>query len=306
MNDPTTRPVWRYYDQATLDREYDPGTGVLDRAETAQRRQALSDAARSSLTARLDVSYGPTEPERLDVFLPTVAAGAAGSGGAGAPVFLFLHGGYWKALDARDSAYVAPALVAAGWCVVVVNYALAPAVTLEEIVRQCRAALAWTWRNAADFGGDPARIHVAGNSAGGHLGAMLLAPGWQEGMGLPSDVAWGATLLSGLYDLYPVRLSPPAGDGLGLDASETARRLSPIHALPAGRVRLLFSYAPNETAEFRTQTERYMAACAAAGHDVCFVPAPGTTHFSIPIEFGRPDSPLFHAVVALADPDPSD
>ncbi len=284
-------PIYRYMDRPALDAAYDPTLGVDSRAAAAERRRALSTHARGTLPARLDVPYGSTEPERLDVFLPASAASRS------APVFLFIHGGYWRALDARDSGYVAPALLAAGWCVVVVNYALAPAVTLAEIVRQCRAALAWTWHNAPGFGGDPARIHVAGNSAGGHLGAMLLAAGWQAAFGLPADVAPAGTLLSGLYDLEPVRLGA-AGDGLGIADPEEARRLSPLANLPPPGCRITFSYGPGETSEFVGQTERYMAACAAVGCHVRFVPAPGTTHFDIPLAFGDPHSPLFRSVTA--------
>ncbi len=118
---------------------------------------ARSAAFTARIACELDLAYGPRDEEILDLYKP------AESGG---PVLIFIHGGYWRALDKQPYAFSTEPLVAAGALVASVNYTLCPAVTLDEVVRQCRAACAWVWRNAAAHGGDPARIHVAGHSAG--------------------------------------------------------------------------------------------------------------------------------------------
>jgi arylformamidase len=135
--------------------------------------------------------------------------------------------------------------------VVVTNYALCPGASIEEIVRQQRAALAWTWRHAAEHGGDPARIVVAGHSAGGHLAAMMLATDWPAvAPDLPADLLQGALSLSGVFELEPLRHALLAPD-LHLDAGRRAR-LSPI-ALPAPKRPLFALVGGDESEEFVRQ-----------------------------------------------------
>ena len=184
-----------------------------------------SARTRERLESTLDVAYGSDATERLDVFHPTRS---------GAPVFVYVHGGYWRALDKRDQSFVAQALVHAGAMVVVPNYALCPAVTIEHIALQMVQALAWVYRHAAEYGGDPARIVVGGHSAGGHLAAMLLACDWRSvGADLPPDLVKGALAISGLYELEPLRHTPFLAPDLRLTA-QSARRLSPA-LMPAPR-----------------------------------------------------------------------
>jgi arylformamidase len=242
---------------------------------------------RARLPCQLSVSYGASELERLDIF-PAATKGPA-------PIFVFLHGGYWRLLDSADSCFMAECLTKAGACVVAVNYALAPFVTLAEIVRQCRAAVAWVHAHAGEFGGDAARIHVAGSSAGGHLAAMMLSPGWEADFGVPDNLVAGATLLSGLYDLEPVRLGHP-NEWLKLSAADVAA-LSPLLHLPERAVPLVVSYAPSETDEFKRQSEVCMAAAMARDCPVRFVPMPGTSHYDIVFGLAKRESPLAHAVI---------
>ena len=142
----------------STDAEYDVERSVSDFMHYARQYADGSAAARGTLEARLGVRYGPTVDEYLDIF-PASRPGA--------PILVFLHGGYWRILSARDFSFVASGPVAAGVTVAVVNYALCPAVTLDEIVRQTRAVIVWLWRHAREHSGDPENIHVCGHSAGG-------------------------------------------------------------------------------------------------------------------------------------------
>jgi arylformamidase len=279
--------VYRYYDQAELERQLNARATVPDIAPILARYASESARMRAGLACRLGISYGASEPERLDIF--PAATREPG------PIFVFLHGGYWRLLDSADSCFMAECLTRAGACVVAVNYALAPYVTLAEIVRQCRAAVAWLHPHAREFGGDPTHIHVGGSSAGAHLAAMMLTPGWEADFGVPDNLVAGATLLSGLYDLEPVRLGHP-NEWLKLGAADVAV-LSPLLHLPERAVPLVVSYAPSETDEFKRQSEAYMAAVMARGCPVRFVPMPATSHYDIVFGLAERESPLAHAVI---------
>jgi arylformamidase len=278
--------VYRYYDQAELERQLNARATVPDITPILARYASESARVRASLPC-LAVSYGASEPERLDIF-PAAISGPS-------PIFIFIHGGYWRLLDSSDSHFMAEHLTRVGACVVAVNYALAPVVTLAEITRQCRAAVAWVHTHAREFGGDPARIHVCGSSAGGHLAAMMLAPGWEADFGVPGNLVAGATLLSGLFDLEPVRLGHP-NEWLKLNKTDVAE-LSPLLHMPERAVPLIVSYAPSETDEFKRQSETYMAAAMARGCPVRFVAMPGTNHYDIVFALANRGSPLASAIL---------
>ncbi len=278
--------VYRYWDQAELNRQMSARGTVPDIAPMMGDYARHSAAMRAALPCALNVPYGPTPAERLDYFPAT---------GPGEPIFVFIHGGYWRLLDAADSTFMAQTFVEAGAAVVALNYALAPGASLDEITRQCRAGLAWVYQNAARLNGDPARIHVSGSSAGGHLGGMMLAGGWAADYGLPEGFVQSASLLSGLFDLEPVRLSN-CNEWLNLDAAAAARQSPQLHP-PARPLPLLIAYAPNETEGFKQQSECYAAACRAIGCDVEIVIEPGTNHFDLPLRFMDREAALTRAAL---------
>jgi arylformamidase len=190
-----------------------------------------------------DLAYGADASERLDVH-PALRPGA--------PVLVYIHGGYWRALDKRDQSFVAPPFVDAGAMVVLANYALCPAVGIEHIVLQLVQALGWVYRHAAEHGGDPERIVVAGHSAGGHLATMLLACDWRAvASDLPADLVKSALAISGLYELEPLRHAPFLAPDIRLDAA-SALRLSPA-ALPPPRGSLATVVGGDESEEFQRQ-----------------------------------------------------
>ena len=237
--------LYRGYDRAGLDAQYDNRAKVPGFEKYNARRATLSDEARGAYDCRLDVAYGPSEAERLDVF----------PAGRQAPVQVFFHGGYWMRHDKRDYDFIAGAFVPAGAAFVNVGYGLVPSVSLDELVRQCRAALAWVWRNADSFGADRTRIFASGNSAGGHLAAMMAATDWPAfEADLPADLITGTCAISGIYDLEPIRLCF-LNDTLGVGPGEVAR-LSPIALEPRGAGPTLLAVGDQEGPEFVRQAER--------------------------------------------------
>lgn len=195
------------FDPAWLERMYNHRAQVPDYGQYLQRWIAASALERQALAGAIDVAYGPGPGEHLDIF--------SASRNARAPVLVFVHGGGWSGGDKSDYSFVAAPFVRAGFCVVLPNYGLCPgvlgrAVTVGQIARQVEAALAWVWRHIAAYGGDPARITVAGHGAGGHLAALSLTSVWplMAGGDLPEGVVRNALSISGLHDLTPLMHTP--------------------------------------------------------------------------------------------------
>ena len=275
-------PVW-------LDSMYNNRSLVPDYATYFERWVQTSKAVRSNQPCTLDVSYGSSAGEKLDIF-PVYAKNA--------PVVVFIHGGYWRSLDKSDHSFVAPAFTAQGACVVVVNYDLCPAVTIPEITMQMVQALAWTYRNIAQHGGNPNRITVIGHSAGGHLAAMMLACLWKAyATDLPVDLVKNALSISGLYDLEPLRHAPNVKDSLKLTPAQV-RKASPA-LLPAPRKGTLYTLAGGvESAEFLRHNQLIEQAWGKKTVPVCKA-LPGLNHFSVLDALVQPSHVLHQRALKL-------
>lgn len=276
-----------------LEAQYNNRARVTDHADVMRRWADASTLVRSRSTdARIGVAYGPTAAERLDVF-----PAAAGAGGP-APVLVFIHGGYWRALDKSDCSFVAPAFNAAGAAVVVPNYALCPAVTIEDIALQAASAVAWTWRHAAEFGADPARIALAGHSAGGHLAAMLLCCRWREfADDLPAQPLQGALAVSGLYDLEPLRHTPFLQADLLLTPASVAR-LSPAFFPRPKATRLFAAVGLDESDEFLRQNRLIRDVWGPTAVPVCET-VPQANHFTVLNQLADPGARLHKLALRL-------
>lgn len=280
--------LYRGMNRDALDLQYNARATVPDIQPFLDRYESLSAEMRRTLPCHLDVAYGTSDAEAMDIF-PV---------GQDAPVLVYIHGGYWRLLSKDESSFMAGAFTKAGVAVAALDYALAPAVTLDEIVRQVRAALAFLWANGPEFGIDPNRLFVAGSSAGGHLVGMAVAGDWQDDFGLPPDVVKGGLALSGLYDVEPLRLCH-VNEWLGLDEA-AAQRLSPIRLLPEkDGPPLIVSWGGSETAEFKRQSRNFAAAWEAKGFPVTCFEETDRNHFDIVLDLADPASRLASKTVAL-------
>jgi len=282
--------VYRDFDQDTLEKEYNARDTVSAAEFEAVIARYAEDSARAreALDCRTDLRYGRSSDEVLDLF----------PAGHGAPLFVWVHGGYWRMLSQKESAFMAPCFGSRGAAVAAVNYALAPAASLDEIVAQCRRSIAWLHGHAADYGIDRDRIFIGGSSAGGHLVGMLIAAGWHGAFGVPENVVKGCLALSGLYDLEPLLHCLP-NSWLHLDEA-AAHRNSPIRWIPErGGCPLVVSYGGNETAEFKRQTDDFADAWAARGFPVTRVPMDETNHFDIVLDLCEDGGRLTRAVFEM-------
>jgi len=276
------------YDAAWLDQQFNNRARVPEHPAILEGWARDSELARERHSRRLDLAYGAAAGERLDIF-PTHRRDA--------PVLVFIHGGWWRALDKRDHSFIAPSFAAEGAMVVMPNYALCPAVTIDTIALQMTRALAWVHRHAALYGGDPRRIVVAGHSAGGHLAAMLACCDWKRvGADLPARLLTAAVSISGVFDMEMIRQTPFLHGDLRLTPA-SARRLSPLH-YPAPRTPLSAFVGGLESDAFLQQNDAIRLAWGARAVPVC-ERIDGAHHFSVLQRLADPRSRLHAHIRAL-------
>jgi arylformamidase len=281
------------HDPAWLEAQYNNRVRVPDHAQVFARWAEASALVRSRSPALLDVPYGPGAGETLDIF---PSSGPAHPGGA--PVLVFIHGGYWRSLDKSQHSFVAPAFNAAGAMVVVPNYALCPAVTVEHIALQMARMLAWVWRHAAAHGGNPAQMALAGHSAGGHLATMLLNCRWKDvDADLPQAPVTGALSMSGLYDLEPLRHAASIQADLQLTPQSVARLSPAFFPRPKG-AKLYAAVGLDESDEFLRQNRLIRDVWGPTAVPVCET-VPGANHFTVLNGLADPQSRLHDLALRL-------
>ena len=270
--------VWLDMDQKELDDAYDQSVWAPNQRHVSKRRSAWSESVHARL--RPDrIAYGPTEVEKVDIYKTKRP---------NAPIRIFLHGGAWRNGTAKESAYPAEMFVTAGAHYVAVDFVSVDNAdgNLMTMADQVRRAVAWVYKNAASFGGDPERLYLSGHSSGSHLGGVVLVTDWQKDFGLPQNILKGALLMSGMYDLKPVRLSKRSEYVKFTDQMEQA--LSTQRHLDKLNTPLILAHGTLESPEFQRQTRDFAAAVKAAGKPVQLIVGEGYNHFELPETFGNP------------------
>jgi len=278
------------YDQLELDAAYDQSYYEPLDVQTYARMVSNSEAVRARIGAPRRVAYGPTEIEKLDIF-PTDRAKA--------PIFLFIHGGNWFLQTAYNFGYAAETFVKAGAHYVVPDFASVKDVggDLGVMAAQVRSAIAWVYKNAATFDGDPDRIYIGGHSSGGHLCGVALVTDWEKDFGVPNTIVKGGLGISGMYELTPVRLSWRRSyvnftDAM-VDAMSSQRHIDKLKAP------VIVSYGSLETPDFQRQSRDFAAAIKAAGKPVQLIEGVNYTHSAMCECLSHPYGPNGRAALAM-------
>ncbi len=275
--------VFRSYTRSALDKEYDNQKKISDFQSYVDYCRRESAVTRQQRRGYLDISYGKGRAEKLDIF--------PSRSGKKTAVEIYFHGGYWRLLDKSDFSYVAHGFNAHDVMAVIVNYSLVPSVDLDTLIGECRAAVAWVFRNIERFGGDPERLFASGHSAGGHIAAMMLATDWTDyGRDLPREILKGATAISGLFDLEPMRHCFLA-DTLRFTPDQVARN-SPVLLRPKCSAPLLLAVGGDEGQEYLRQSGDLAKAWASTACRPEMVVLANQNHFSIRDQLGDPASEM--------------
>jgi arylformamidase len=288
--------VYLDYDQIELDAAYDQTAYAPNRGQIEARIAATSELVRARLGAPMRVAFGPTEIERLDIYRTPRPR---------APIHVFVHGGAWRAGSARGNAFAAEVFVAAGAHFIAPDFAAVQDTggSLMPMADQVRRAIAWVYKNAATFGGDPERLYVSGHSSGAHLAGVAVTTDWRQDFSLPPGLVKGAVLASGMYDLRGPRLSSRNTYVKFDDSTEEA--LSPQRHIDRLSAPLIVAYGSLETPEFQRQGRDFAAAVKAAGKPVELMRCENYNHFELMETLANPYSPLARAALGQMKLDPN-
>ncbi len=271
--------VFMDYDKEEIDWAYDQAPWAPNAGEIVKRNAQKSAAALERLGPPRRLAYGPKDIEKLDVYTTQ---------SPNAPINVFIHGGAWRAGNARLVAYMAETFVDAGGIFIALDFNNVGDVegSLLVMADQVRRAVAWVKRNATSFGGDPGRVYVSGTSSGAHLAGVVLTTDWQKDFSLPADTVKGGLCCSGMYDLYPVSLSARAG--YVKFSQETIERLSSQRHIDKLAAPVIVAHGTRETPEFQRQNREFAAAVKAAGKPVTLLVGQGYNHYEMFETLGNP------------------
>ncbi|UYG07133.1 alpha/beta hydrolase [Halomonas sp. M4R1S46] len=269
---PDEPAVWHGLTASQINAAYSARAAVPDHLEIFERWREAGDRFLADHEVRRDLAYGEDPQQRFDFFPGSRPA---------APLLVFIHGGYWQAMDKAEHGQLLRGHLDAGWALAVLNYRLCPEATIADQVQDVREALRHLWHQAEGYGIDRHRIQVGGHSAGGHLGACLVSTDWPDlDPAMPSDPIRSALLVSGLFELEPMR-HMSFGALLGLPDAETARALSPRFATPNPGLRLQLAVGERESAAFHWQSRELARRWGAHLEGIQVSSVPGTHHFSV-------------------------
>jgi arylformamidase len=280
--------VWLDMDQKELDDAYDQIVYAPNRDQVHERNAFNSERVRARLGAPKRIAYGPTQIEQLDLFATDKPD---------APIQVFIHGGAWRQRTVKDDAFRAEMIVRAGAHWIGLDFAGVENTNGDLLIMadQVRRGVAWVYKNAKSFGGDPDQLYISAHSSGAHLGGCVVTTDWEKHYGVPNTIIKGAMLCSGMYDLKPVRLSKRSAYVAFTDESE--EKLSSQRRLDRLNCPLIVAYGTYETPEFQRQGRDFAAAVKAAGKPVTLLVAKGYNHFEMAEMTGNPLSLLGRAAL---------
>ncbi len=283
-------PIYKNFDKESLDLQYNNRAAVGDFKAYVDRWTKESIDFTLNARCHLNVRYGAHPREVMDIYLPEEHSGLA-------RVMIFYHGGYWQGMSKSVFSFIAKSFTEQGFVAVLPNYPLAPEVSIMQIVKSCRKAIAWLSYNADRYGGNPRLLHLAGHSAGGHLVAMMLATEWNDyGADVEKNI-YSACSLSGLFELEPIRLTY-LNEKLKIKKEEVPG-ISPLYLKPTSPIPFLAAVGGLESVEYHDQSKEFAQSWREHGAKTEALIVPEVNHFSILDEFCDQQSVLRKTLIKM-------
>jgi arylformamidase len=276
--------VYKGFRRDEMEYQYNPRESVPEFPQLSKQKAEQARKVRETAKSWLNVSYGSSPRETLDIYAADTAGG---------PVLVYIHGGYWRSGTKEDNCNFVPTFTKRGVTVALVEYDLCPTVTVTDIVRQTRASIAWVYKNITRYSANPSRLYLSGHSAGGHLTAMALANDWEK-QSLPRDLIKGAVATSGVFDLdvvarisvqEQVRMTP-----------EIARVNDPLTHPPLVNCPVLVAVGGNEPKGWQQMSEDYYDYCKQQSMKADYLVIPGANHYTMSEHLADSNSPLAQAM----------
>lgn len=269
------------------EREYSPSSCIGGNYQPFVEAYATQSAlVYQQYAHQKNLAYGPLPTNTLDLFLPAYS----GLEGKIVPMLVFIHGGYWQDLSKEASVFAAADCVEQGFAFCAIDYTLAPQASIQTMIQECKAALAWLHKNAAQYGLDANHIVVAGSSAGAHLASLCA-----ECAGVK-----GVALVSGIYELEPL-IGTTVNPALQLTL-KTARAASPQNTAFTRYPNSVVCWGEIETSEFKRQSRNFaekIASEACVGATLELFEIAQRNHFDVIMDLARPNTPLGESVKRL-------
>jgi arylformamidase len=275
---------YKDFGQDEIEYQFNPQVSVPEYPQLSARRREKSRDVRAQLKSWLDVPYGDTPRQVMDIFPARSAA---------APALIYVHGGYWRGGSKEDNCNFVDLFTARGATVAVIEYDLCPQVTVTEIAREVRSAVHWSYRHISRYGADPAKLYIAGHSAGAQLAAMALAYDWTKD-DLPRQILKGAVITSGVHDLemvmhvsinQEIRMTP-----------EIAKANSPLLHPPLVPCPILVAVGGAEPRGWQQMSEDYYRFCKERASRAEYLVVPGANHYTMSQHLADAQSPLTRAI----------
>ena len=260
---------WKNFSNKEIENHFNPRIAVPDFSKYIEEAQVKAKSARNILNNILNISYGKHPLQKLDIFCNKNLINA--------PVHIFIHGGYWRALDKADHSHLAIPFVKENCVYISINYGLCPLVKLSEIKNQVFEAMDWIYKNCSKFGGNPNNINISGHSAGAHLCAILTNFKW-ETINMPKNIIKSAFLISGIYEPEVV-LKLSLNDEIGLNQKEASTNTpTPTEKISTN---MFLSVGDSEPLAWIEQTKKYTQMLLEKNNSINFKLLKNQNHFSI-------------------------
>ena len=272
-----------------LESHFNPRISVTNFNEYLDTTYNKAQKANKILSGYRDIKYGKGILQTLDIFFENKSHIN--------PIHIFIHGGYWRALDKNYHYHMAIPYNKNKINFCNLNYDLCPNVTLEQICREMVEAIIWIYNNAAKYKCDKNNITISGHSAGAHLVSYLLNIKWKD-FNLPEDVIKGAALVSGIYDLEIVKKISVNNDIKLTD--NDAIKLSTINKIPLLKLPLIIAYGEKEPDGWKKQSLIYKKNLENNNFKISEILCANDNHFSLIDTLASEKSRICKEMIKLA------